>query len=221
MVSKKTTTLIHKTYLNIFVCFAFLSTATTAYAGFQWVPASESIKATPAAPAPVDVPEPLSAQNPEQNSLPLEPLPILQSQDMDMPEDQSVKNEQPDIMTPIAKEEASAPEGPTEQTKVIMPEDAPDSALQNTLGGNRLLIKAFPSEAEIATTASTIPSAAPSPSAPSVAAADVVGFGTDMPLALALRQIVPADYAFSFGENVNPGYRVSWSGGKAWDFSGC
>lgn len=44
-----------------------------------------------------------------------------------------------------------------------------------------------------------------------------VGFGSDMPLAFALRQIVPPAYAFSFGEGVNPGYRVSWSGGKPWD----
>lgn len=47
--------------------------------------------------------------------------------------------------------------------------------------------------------------------------ADVNGFGADMPLAFALRQVVPAEYAFSFGPNVNPGYRVSWSGGQPWN----
>ena len=47
---------------------------------------------------------------------------------------------------------------------------------------------------------------------------DVIeGFGTDMPLALALRQIVPPQYAFSFGNGVNPGMRISWQGGKAWN----
>lgn len=45
----------------------------------------------------------------------------------------------------------------------------------------------------------------------------VEGFGSDMPLALALRQVVPADYAFSFGRGVNPGYLVSWEGGKPWN----
>lgn len=45
----------------------------------------------------------------------------------------------------------------------------------------------------------------------------VDGFGSDMPLALALSQVVPARYAFSFGEGVNPGIRVSWNGGKPWN----
>lgn len=47
---------------------------------------------------------------------------------------------------------------------------------------------------------------------------DVIeGFGNDMPLALALRQIVPARYAFNFGEGVNAGTKVSWEGGKPWN----
>lgn len=45
----------------------------------------------------------------------------------------------------------------------------------------------------------------------------IEGFGKDMPLALALRQIVPAKYAFSFGSGVNPGERISWQGGKPWN----
>ena len=47
---------------------------------------------------------------------------------------------------------------------------------------------------------------------------DVIeGFGSDMPLALALSQIVPAQYAYSFGAGVNPGVSVSWDGGKPWN----
>lgn len=47
---------------------------------------------------------------------------------------------------------------------------------------------------------------------------DVIeGFGNDMPLALALRQIVPARYAFKFSEGVNAGKKVSWEGGKPWN----
>lgn len=38
-----------------------------------------------------------------------------------------------------------------------------------------------------------------------------------MPLALALRQIVPPHYAFSFGKGVNPGTLISWEGGRAWN----
>lgn len=44
----------------------------------------------------------------------------------------------------------------------------------------------------------------------------VEGFGTSLPLALALRQIVPPTYRFSFGPNVDPGQRVSWQGGRKW-----
>ncbi len=45
----------------------------------------------------------------------------------------------------------------------------------------------------------------------------IEGFGTDMPLALVLRQIVPAKYAFSFDESVDLGAIISWKGGKAWN----
>lgn len=45
----------------------------------------------------------------------------------------------------------------------------------------------------------------------------IEGFGKDMPLALALRQIVPPHYAFSFGKGVNPGTLISWEGGRAWN----
>ncbi len=42
------------------------------------------------------------------------------------------------------------------------------------------------------------------------------GFGFDMPLAVALGQIVPPHYAYAFGKGVNPGALVSWEGGKSW-----
>lgn len=45
----------------------------------------------------------------------------------------------------------------------------------------------------------------------------VAGFGKDMPLALALSQIIPDSYAYSFSSDVNPGVRINWNGGKSWD----
>ncbi|MGH1456394.1 MAG: hypothetical protein ACRBDI_06405 [Alphaproteobacteria bacterium] len=45
----------------------------------------------------------------------------------------------------------------------------------------------------------------------------IEGFGSDMPLALALSQIVPPHYAYSFGEGVNPGAIISWDGGLPWN----
>lgn len=45
----------------------------------------------------------------------------------------------------------------------------------------------------------------------------VYGFGEDMPLALALQQIVPEGYAYSFAKSVNPGARIDWEGDRAWN----
>ncbi len=56
---------------------------------------------------------------------------------------------------------------------------------------------------------------AAAPLAPAYTLVD--GFGSDMPLALALRQIVPANYAYSFDKAVNPGERVNWTGGRPWN----
>lgn len=46
---------------------------------------------------------------------------------------------------------------------------------------------------------------------------DAVGFGRDLPLALALSQVVPAEYSYAFAQNVNVGTMVSWQGGKPWN----
>jgi hypothetical protein len=61
------------------------------------------------------------------------------------------------------------------------------------------------------------PQAAPRAADPQGEYAMVEGFGSDMALALALREVVPAHYSFSFAKGVNPGYRVSWNGGKPWN----
>jgi|GEM_PF-1227064 len=44
----------------------------------------------------------------------------------------------------------------------------------------------------------------------------IAGFGSDLPLAIALQQVVPPGHQFSFAEGVNPGVKVSWEGGKSW-----
>jgi len=42
------------------------------------------------------------------------------------------------------------------------------------------------------------------------------GFGKNMPLVIALRQIIPADRQFAFGSGVNMGATITWQGGKPW-----
>lgn len=44
----------------------------------------------------------------------------------------------------------------------------------------------------------------------------LTGFGSDLPLAIALQQVLPAGYKVSFTKNVFPGTVVSWNGGKPW-----
>jgi len=44
----------------------------------------------------------------------------------------------------------------------------------------------------------------------------VRGFANNVPLAVALRQILPTEYGFSVDQDVNMGMLVSWRGGKAW-----
>lgn len=44
----------------------------------------------------------------------------------------------------------------------------------------------------------------------------VQGFGRDLPLVLAMRQIVPTGYGYIFDPSVDQGVRVNWDGGAAW-----
>jgi hypothetical protein len=82
----------------------------------------------------------------------------------------------------------------------------------------KLIINPFPTaktDVTLSTKGAPMPVAAPAAS--SAVYGTVVGFGSDLPLPLALNQVVPAGYAYSFGEGVNPGVRVSWDGGQPWN----
>ena len=43
------------------------------------------------------------------------------------------------------------------------------------------------------------------------------GFGKDLPLVMAIRQIVPPQYGFVFDQGINVQNHVSWQGGQPWD----
>ncbi|MEM6810937.1 MAG: hypothetical protein AAF549_00545 [Pseudomonadota bacterium] len=47
--------------------------------------------------------------------------------------------------------------------------------------------------------------------------AQAIGFGKDLPLALAISQVVPSEFTHRFEGNVDPSARVSWDGGKPWN----
>lgn len=79
-----------------------------------------------------------------------------------------------------------------------------------------------PQQAEAPVTPAPVQSAPVVASVPpadmgSAAQGDVIsGFGSDLPLVIALQQVVPPGYQYSFSGNVNPGVSVSWEGGKPW-----
>lgn len=55
------------------------------------------------------------------------------------------------------------------------------------------------------------------PAAPSGSFEKVEGFGRDIPLALAMSQIIPSGYSYSFDSGIDPGLRISWDGGRPWN----
>ncbi len=228
-----------KVRTGAFVSIALFLTATTTQAGFEWVPAepkaapAPAVEAAPVQPPAQDLlmhaPQPLSPLPTADKVEPEKVEPVVESAAMPPKmENESIVEKQPQPvirvkkMTPLPVPVEAAPvmaektmdadalkTPPT--TRVILPEDAPDSA--RTVPESEILqINPFPSGTDNTMPVTPIEEAA----APSEAVEDAVGFGTDMPLALALQQIAPAGYAFSFGEDINPGAKVSWTGGKAW-----
>ncbi len=109
---------------------------------------------------------------------------------------------------------------PVSQARVIMPLDAPQTAMDNTPNSQKLIIDPLlPRDgkrpAPIEPQGDIIANIANNISHSDMPV--VEGFGSDMPLALALQQIIPAGYVASFDPGVNPGQTVSWDGGKPWD----
>ena len=128
----------------------------------------------------------------------------------------------PLVVPPTARTNDSTTPGV--ETKVVMPDDAPESAAQAI---PQTLIKAYPMRKDTG-----VENAAPAsepvtsqiieealPVEAGVKAGHIIeGFGEDMPMAIALQQLAPPGFSFSFGDGVNPGTRVSWEGkGEPWD----
>ena len=210
----------------------FCLTATTTHAGFEWIPGDTpasppaTVERAPAQPATQDLlmhdmapPRPVPAQPAASPMLPPlpEPEPVLKVKDMAAT---------PQNLKPVVEQEAvPAPMAPIPTQRVIMPQDAPQSARTNVPDSQVLKINPFPMQEAMLDAAEPPAKPEPEPMAKimgepmpmqSATTPDAVGFGNDIPLALALQQIAPAGYAFSFGENINPGVKVSWTGGKAW-----
>ncbi|MCB1784080.1 MAG: TcpQ domain-containing protein [Alphaproteobacteria bacterium] len=188
------------------IAVGLLALSTPAHAGFQWTPPEQAAPA----PAPVLMPEPAPVEPTQQPAPAEEPVQMM---------------EQPAAAQPVVTETATDGEltinpFPLNDADKEMPAEAvADEPVLLPMDSDKSLDQM---EAQDVTVAPTTPEPAPVESAtleqPAEPSFDVVeGFGSDMPLALALRQIVPPRYAFSFQKGVNPGLRVSWDGGKPWN----
>lgn len=64
------------------------------------------------------------------------------------------------------------------------------------------------------------PSPASHPQAPSERTRTAVasGFGHEVPLRFAVRQLLPKNWRIRYGQGVDPDRLVSWEGGRPWDF---
>lgn len=115
---------------------------------------------------------------------------------------------------PIAPPPVAAPAAPASDADIsaLAPVTSPNG--QTTLAPQAAPVAAAP---VAATPAPVAPAPAATPVAAPADAADVVnGFGSGVPLVMALQQIVPPGYQYSFSSGVNPGVSVSWQGGRAW-----
>ena len=54
----------------------------------------------------------------------------------------------------------------------------------------------------------------PAPAAPTAKVVD--GFGKQVPLVIAMRQILPSDYGFAHRDGVDLGQLIDWQGGRPW-----
>ena len=193
-------------------------------------------------PAQIEASAPVST--PAQEPLPISKQPgTLKTIDLTTPREQLAPPPIESIPDPIASapppvqiQQFEIQERITKTPTVIMPTDAPKSALAHTIGSRRLkqnndtISSQHVSSAAVEQTTMpeetpiepiTAPAATAIKSHPLLKAAGMdhthaIGFGTDMPLAIALGQVVPSNYAYSFAPGINPGAKVSWNGGKPW-----
>ncbi len=98
--------------------------------------------------------------------------------------------------------------------KIVMPEDAPEKA--KTIPSSVPKKSNPPAPAKAKKTAPKKEAAAKKTPEQAKKTDNFNGFGTDIPLAFAMEQILPEDYKFDFADGVNPEQRVSWQGGKPW-----
>lgn len=218
------------TILSMGLGVAVLLGSTAAHAGFDWTPSPKAqvsvgmhtLKSDqPAA----DQPGPLTPDpdSPSANSLPV-PVGDVQSAQLPekanpvpvMPEEKAVEplapedltNTAPMVPAPVATAPVTPAPEPVPGANAPVSQTPADQAPVD-LTAEQAPASPMPVSAPVAQSAQAAPSA---PSEEPV----LDGFGKDIALVLALRDIVPAGYALSFSNPSDAGKRISWRGGKVW-----
>lgn len=184
----------------IILSAASIALTAPAYAGFEWKPAASAPVAQPL----TDLP----------------PVPAIPQAGVDM---MALNTGMSGMSSTMTMDESAPPNPPMQQIRRARPS-------ADMLGGNMVSSPPVmppdmrpapqPPEAPLvrAEPDMKVPAAAaPAMMATSGAYADAVGFGSDIPLALAMRQIIPAQYAYAFDSDVDQSTRITWNGGKPWD----
>lgn len=199
--------------------------AVPALAGFEWSPPPPPAAAAktdvpgvpvmpPAPPTPVEsmalpmdggpVPDTVLDTNPQDR-----PLAVLEAP-ADAGFESALPSAAPAARRAAASSYVAAPMMPRGPEAVPVPPPAPQPQAQvSPVMGAPLHASPFMK--------APVRAAAPLSASSMVAFPETEGFGRDIPLALALQQIVPPGYSFAFGRAVNPGIRVSWEGGQPWN----
>ncbi len=203
-----------------FGIFILMSASTApSYAGFEWVPSQqEPAKA------------PIVADNVTTPSTDLLAAPVSPPAPITFDEEPAQIAVPEDVEQQILEKKAP-------RIKVIMPADAPATALEKASGSKTLTAPSVPEKIIPPVSFEKPADTAPDiditiemniPEEPALTPIDVqpadqdqsqdtiMGFGTDMALAIALAQITPPEYSYAYNTGVNPGLLVSWSGGQSW-----
>ncbi len=209
-----------KKYLTVntvvFGLALFLPSA--AHAGFGWTPAPSSShestatkEAVPSAVAGPLTPEPDSVNNLPVPVKPVETGPLNSASPLTPPAPKNAPEAGMKTMSGgkivEAKPTSPAPE-PIETPSLEQPSSVTPVLLPPSQTSEKIEWAPAPSQA-----AEKI-EWAPAPTAKGTL--PLQGFGKDLPLVFALRQIVPVDYAYGFASNDLAGTRINWQGGKPW-----
>lgn len=243
---KKNKSFLYTSSLVALASLSLCTVTSISYAGFEWTPPPESVRPAPQKmpPVPADPIDEQTALDPDDPQSIMDSLPSAKSNALppvidktkeeppklkvkvltpkkDMPAPAEAKIQTP---TPIVEAAQEEPKSKTVKVDLFpMSEDGVDD-----MAPSGLTPVVLPSDPEknlddinaedVVTAAGEKDMSGEKISWNAPETFDVIeGFGSEMPLVIALQQIVPPNYAYTIGKGVNPGQKVSWEGGKPWN----